>query len=153
MTEAKIHEPGVSRPRISRWKMSLAVLWVFPAAAWAQPVPDPGIGPAPTGVIPGSVVPVPAPSTTPTPDLTPPSPIPPPIGVNPPAPLPGQRPARTFGTATFSEQQVRSNLMAQGYTGISGLTVDGAGVWHGTAVRNGSNVAVTVDSNGIVTPH
>lgn len=142
------------KPGRIMWAAALAVMPCLPAAAWAQAVPDPGIGPAPTGVIPGGVVPVPAPSTTPTPDLTPPNPIPPPVGVQPPPPLPGQRPARALGsTATFSEQQIRSNLMAQGYTSISGLTVDGAGVWHGTAVRNGSNIAVTVDSNGLVTPH
>lgn len=136
------------------WAAALAVASVFPAAAWAQAVPDSGIGPAPTGVVPGGVIPVPAPRTTPTPDLTPPNPMPPPVGVQPPPPLPGQRPARALGTtATLSEQQIRSNLMAQGYTGISGLTVDGAGVWHGTAVHNGSNIAVTVDSNGLVTPH
>lgn len=125
------------------------------AAAQVAPagVPNTGIGPAPTGVSPGAVVPVPAPSITPTPDLTPPSPIPPPIGVAPSATLPGQRPTTQTTTATFSEQQVRSNLMAQGYSGIAGLTVDGTGMWHGTAVRNGSNVPVTIDSNGMVTPH
>ena len=42
--------------------------------------------------------------------------------------------------------------MAQGYSGISGLTVDGTGMWHGTAVRNGNNVPITIDSNGMVTP-
>lgn len=120
------------------------------APAWAQAVPDTGIGPAPTGVAPGAVIPVPAPSTTPTPDLTPPTPIPPPIGA---APLPVQRPLGQRTVNTFTEQQIRSNLMAQGYSGISGLAVDGAGVWHATAVRNGANIPVTVDSNGIVTPH
>lgn len=150
-------------------KMRIAFLTLalgaLPAAASAQVapagVPDTGIGPAPTGVVPGGVVPVPSPSTTPTPDLTPPSPIPPPTGaaLTPPTgaslapPLPGQRPIgpRTINT-TFTEQQIRSNLMAQGYTGISGLSVDGSGTWRGTAVRNGSNVPVTVDSNGMVTP-
>ena len=124
------------------------------AAAQVAPagIPNTGIGPAPTGVSPGAVIPVPAPSTTPAPDMTPPSPIPPPIGIMPSAPLPGQRPASQPTINTFSEQQVRSNLMAQGYSGISGLTVDGTGMWHGTAVRNGNNVPITIDSNGIVTP-
>ncbi len=116
-------------------------------------IPDSGIGPAPTGVVPGAVVPVPALSTTPAPDLTPPSPIPSPVGVTPPAALPGQRPSGLPAINTFTEQQIRSNLMAQGYSGISGLTVDGAGTWHGSAVRNGAAVAVTIDANGIVTPH
>ncbi len=120
-------------------------------AAWAQ-VPGTGIGPAPTGVVPGGVVPVPAPSTTPTPDMTPPNPIPAPIGAGPGPTFAGQRPAGASTVNTFNEQQIRSNLMAQGYTGISGLSVDGTGTWRGTAVRNGANVSVMIDSNGIVTP-
>ena len=118
----------------------------------AAGIPNTGIGPAPTGVVPGGVVPVPAPSTTPTPDLTPPNPIPAPIGVNPVPGFRGQSPVGTPTINTFSEQQVRSSLMAQGYSGISGLTIDGAGTWHGTAVRNGANVSVTIDSNGMVSP-
>ena len=132
--------------------LTFAIAAAFGAtAAWAQ-VPSTGIAPAPTEVVPGGVVPVPAPSVTPTPDLTPPNPIPAPIGVNPVPTFPGQRPNGTPTLNTFSEQQVRSNLMAMGYTGISGLSVDGTGTWRGTAVRNGGNVAVTVDSNGMVTP-
>jgi hypothetical protein len=84
--------------------------------------------------------------------LTPPNPIPAPIGVNPVPLFPGQRPNGTPTLNTFSEQQVRSSLMAQGYTGISGLSTDGAGTWRGTAVRDGANITVTIDSNGIVTP-
>lgn len=125
-----------------------AALWCAPA--WAQAIPSPGIGPAPTGIAPGAVIPVPAPATTPAPDLTPPDPIPPPIS---PAPAPGPRLPGQRAVNTFTEQQVRSNLMARGYSGISGLTVDAAGVWHGTAVRNGANIPIAVDSNGIVTPH
>jgi hypothetical protein len=118
-------------------------------------VPYTGIGPAPTGIMPGGVVPVPGPafSTTPTPELTPPYQVlSAPIGVNPVPAFPGERPNGTATLNTFSEQQVRSNLMAQGYSAISGLTIDGAGTWYGTAVRDGGNVAVTVDSNGMVTP-
>jgi hypothetical protein len=125
---------------------------MFIATGAGAQVPGTGIGPAPTGVVPGGVVPVPAPSTTPTPDLTPPNPIPAPIGVSPAPSLPGQRPNGTSAVNTFNEQQIRSSLMAQGYTGISGLSVDGSGTWRGTAVRNGANVSVMIDSNGIITP-
>ncbi|MBX7198981.1 MAG: hypothetical protein K1X51_06350 [Rhodospirillaceae bacterium] len=123
-------------------------------AAWAQAVPDTGIGPAPTGVVPGGVVPVPAPAATPTPDLIPPNPIAPPVIPAPSATVPGQRLGTSTGVTIggFTEQQVRSNLMAQGYSSISGLTRDGSGVWHGTALRNGANTTVTVDSNGMVSP-
>lgn len=130
----------------------VAATLIATAYGAAGQVPGTGIGPAPTGVVPGGVVPVPAPSTTPTPDLTSPSPVPPPIGVNPVPAIPGGRPNGTATLNTFSEQQIRSNLMAQGYSGIAGLTVDGAGAWHGTAVRNGANVNVTIDANGLVTP-
>ena len=146
----------------------LSTAAAYPGIAGAQ-IPSSGIGPAPTGVVPGGVVPVPPPNTTPTPnltpvtpDLTPPGPIlpaapnltpPTPFGVNTVPGLPGQRPNGTATINTFTEQQVRSNLMAQGYSGVSGLTVDGSGTWRGTAVRNGGNVGVSVDSNGMVTPH
>jgi hypothetical protein len=134
--------------------LQFLVAAAFAASAFgaAAQVPSSGIGPAPTGVVPGGVVPVPPPNTTPTPDLTPPGPVPPPIGVNPVPAIPGGRPNGTATINTFSEQQIRSNLMAQGYSGVSGLSVDGAGTWRGTAVRNGANVNVMIDANGMVTP-
>lgn len=140
----------------SKMTLLMAVAALSASAAVAQVstgIPNTGTAPAPTGVVPGGVVPVPAPTTSPAPDLTPPSPIPPPIGVNPVPGFPGQRPNGTPTLNTFSEQQVRSNLMAQGYSGVSGLSVDGTGTWRGTAVRNGSNVNVTIDSNGMVIPN
>jgi hypothetical protein len=134
------------------FKFVVAAVLAASAFSTAAQVPSSGIGPAPTGVVPGGVVPVPPPNTSPTPDLSPPAPIPAPIGVNPVPAIPGVRPNGTATINTFSEQQIRSNLMAQGYSGVSGLTVDGSGTWRGTAVRNGANVNVTIDSNGIVTP-
>jgi hypothetical protein len=126
------------------------------SAAFAQiapaGIPSTGIGPAPTSVVPGGVVPVPAPNTSPTTNTTGLTPPPPPIGVNAVPGIPAQRPNGTATVNTFSEQQVRSNLMAQGFSGVAGLTVDGAGAWHGMAVRNGASVSVSVDANGMVTP-
>ena len=121
------------------------------ASGAAAQIPGTGIGPAPTDIVPGEVVPVPAPNRSPTYEMTP-GPLPTPALVNPAPAFFGQRTDGTPRMNTFNEQQVRSNLMARGYTSISNLTVDSTGAWHGSAVYNGASLPVTVDSNGLIGP-
>jgi hypothetical protein len=100
--------------------------------------------------VPGEVVPIPAPPPGPT---TAPPPSPPNYQPTPPPIPPGLMVIpSTPGRPTFTEQQIRSKLMANGYSSIAGLSVDGTGTWRGTAVRNGQNLGVTIDSNGMISP-
>ncbi len=48
----------------------------------------------------------------------------------------------------FTEQQARAHLYHLGYTGISGLTKDENGVWHGSASKDGKTLTVAVDVKG-----
>ena len=126
-----------------------ALLLASPLAAGAQDVV------VPQTPVPGGVVPVPP---TPLPPSSPvPSPLPgmPDYLPTPPPTPPGFAGQPTVGRPTlntFTEQQIRSKLLANGYTNISGLSVDSSGTWHGSAVKNGGNVAVMIDPNGGIHP-
>ena len=126
-----------------------ALVFASPLAVAQEVVPQ---TPVYGGVVPVPSTPIPAPSALPSsPDYQPtPPPIPP--GVSP---VPGFAGEPTLGRPTlntFTEQQIRTKLQANGYTDISGLSVDGSGTWHGTAVKNGGNVGVMIDPNGGIHP-
>jgi putative membrane protein len=50
----------------------------------------------------------------------------------------------------FTEQQAREHLSHLGYSGISHLTKDENGVWHGSATKDGNTRTVAVDVKGSV---
>ncbi len=54
----------------------------------------------------------------------------------------------TSPNATAAEAAAKSQLEAKGYNGIKSLTRDTAGNWTGKAMRNNSEVAVTLDTKG-----
>src|SRR5690348_14255500 len=112
-------------------KVILAALVFAAPLAMAQDVVVPQ-APVPGGVVPVPSTPIPAPSALPpTPDYQPtPPPIPP--GVAPVPVFPGQPTVGLPTVNTFTEQQIRTKLLANGYSNISGLSVDGSGTWHGT---------------------
>ncbi len=56
------------------------------------------------------------------------------------------------GSNSFTSGQARSRIAAKGYSHISALHKDGAGVWRGKARRHGHTVAVSVDFEGNVNP-
>ena len=56
------------------------------------------------------------------------------------APLPGAN--------SFPECQAKSRLESNGYSNVSGLKKDDAGVWKGTATHSGKQVTVSVDYRG-----
>jgi putative membrane protein len=59
---------------------------------------------------------------------------------------------QTPGANSFTEDQARGRIEHAGYTNVTALTQGTDGVWHGTAMRGGSSVAVSVDYRGAVTP-
>lgn len=59
------------------------------------------------------------------------------------APLPGAN--------SFTEDQAKSRLEANGYSGVSGLKKDDNGVWKGLATHSGAKVNVSVDYRGNIT--
>lgn len=89
------------------------------------------------------------PAPTPSSAVTAPSPV--------PAPMPGTigtntATAPTVGGASgensFTESQARARLEQNGYSNVSSLTQDPNGVWRGTALRNGTTVAIGLDYKG-----
>lgn len=52
------------------------------------------------------------------------------------------------GANSFTKGQARSRLMAHGYTNVSDLQKDSAGVWRGTASKNGQSGPISVDYQG-----
>lgn len=54
------------------------------------------------------------------------------------------------GANSFTEGQARSRIEGAGFGNVTGLTLDGNGVWHGQATRNGRQVPVTLDYQGNV---
>jgi hypothetical protein len=56
------------------------------------------------------------------------------------------------GASSFTQEQARERIVAQGYTDPSALTQAADGTWSGQATRNGQTVQVTVDYQGNVTP-
>jgi len=54
------------------------------------------------------------------------------------------------GANSFTMGEAKSHIMAKGYTAVSGLNKDSAGVWRGTAMKDGQRVQVSVDYQGNV---
>jgi hypothetical protein len=64
-----------------------------------------------------------------------------------PAPI-----APAAGRNSFTMAQAQSRIEAAGYSGVSGLTKDNAGVWRGTAKKGGTSNGVSLDYQGNVLP-
>lgn len=54
------------------------------------------------------------------------------------------------GANSFTEGQARSRIESAGFTNITGLNLDGNGIWRGQAMRDGRPVQVTLDFQGNV---
>jgi hypothetical protein len=54
------------------------------------------------------------------------------------------------GANSFTMSQAKSQIEAKGYTKVAGLKKDQGGVWHGTAMKNGTSGPVSVDYQGNV---
>lgn len=61
------------------------------------------------------------------------------------APLPG--------VPSFSEEQARSRLEANGYSDVDNLTMDAEGVWKASATHAGAKVEVLLDYRGNIIRH
>lgn len=58
--------------------------------------------------------------------------------------------APVAGANSFTKGQAKSRIEAKGFTGVSDLKKDDAGVWRGQAQQAGKSVAVSVDFQGNV---
>jgi len=58
--------------------------------------------------------------------------------------------APAAGANSFTEGQAKSRIEDKGFTNVTGLAKDDAGVWRGKAMQNGKSVAVSVDFQGNV---
>jgi hypothetical protein len=58
--------------------------------------------------------------------------------------------APVAGANSFTEGQAKARIEEKGFTGVSKLSKDKAGVWRGTAKRGASTVNVSVDFQGNV---
>ena len=58
--------------------------------------------------------------------------------------------APVAGANSFTEAQAKSRIEAKGFTNVSGLKKDDAGVWRGSASQAGKSVTVSVDFQGNV---
>jgi len=54
------------------------------------------------------------------------------------------------GANSFTQSEAKSRIESQGFTGVSALQKDQAGVWRGTAVKDGKSMQVSVDYQGNV---
>lgn len=54
------------------------------------------------------------------------------------------------GANSFTEDQVRSRLEAQGLMNVTDLRKDDQGIWRGKAMRNGQSVSVALDYKGTI---
>lgn len=54
------------------------------------------------------------------------------------------------GANSFTERQAREHIVKSGFTNVSALTKDRAGVWRGTAKKGGRTVHVGLDFKGNV---
>ena len=54
------------------------------------------------------------------------------------------------GANSFTMAEARSHITAKGYTAVTGLKKDSAGVWRGTAMKDGQRVNVSLDYQGNV---
>lgn len=59
---------------------------------------------------------------------------------------------QTPGANSFTEAQARGAIESAGYTAVSPLTQNEAGLWQGRGTKGGHEVAVSVDYKGAVTP-
>src|ERR1700722_18921924 len=59
--------------------------------------------------------------------------------------------APVAGKNSCTESQANSRIEAAGFTGVSGLTKDNDGVWHGKASKAGTIQTVNLDFQGNVT--
>jgi peptidase YpeB-like protein len=50
----------------------------------------------------------------------------------------------------LTELQVRERIDKQGYTAVTGLKQDSAGVWRGSATKDGKTVEIMLDEDGKV---
>src|SRR4026209_2937033 len=58
--------------------------------------------------------------------------------------------APVAGANSFTEGQAKSRIETRGFTNVTGLEKDSAGVWRGTATQGGKSVKVSVDFQGNV---
>src|SRR6266404_2319129 len=63
------------------------------------------------------------------------------------APDPG---APLKGTNSFTEVQAKDRVVAAGYTDVTALTMDEAGIWRGNAKRGDQTLKIAVDYKGNV---
>ena len=54
------------------------------------------------------------------------------------------------GSNSFTEAQARTHIEHSGYTGVTDLTKDDKGVWHGKAMKGSQAVNVSLDFKGNV---
>ncbi|MBA1158994.1 PepSY domain-containing protein [Microvirga mediterraneensis] len=54
------------------------------------------------------------------------------------------------GSNSFTEEQARSRIEAQGFRNVAELRKDDQGIWRGKAERDGKSVSVAVDYKGTV---
>ena len=54
------------------------------------------------------------------------------------------------GANSFTEDQAMDRAIAHGHTNVSGLVLDGDGIWRGTASTAGKTVSVAIDYKGNV---
>jgi len=54
------------------------------------------------------------------------------------------------GANSFTMKEAKSQIEAKGYTKVAKLKKDKDGVWHGTAMKDGAAVPVSVDYQGNV---
>ncbi|MDO9413119.1 MAG: PepSY domain-containing protein [Pseudolabrys sp.] len=58
--------------------------------------------------------------------------------------------APVAGANSFTEGQAKSQIESKGFTAVTALKKDEAGVWRGQAQQSGKSVAVSVDFQGNV---
>ncbi|HLY07309.1 MAG TPA: hypothetical protein VKR31_16305 [Rhizomicrobium sp.] len=54
------------------------------------------------------------------------------------------------GANSFTASEAKSRIESQGFTRVSALQKDQAGVWRGTAMKDGKSMQVSVDYQGNV---
>ena len=57
------------------------------------------------------------------------------------------------GANSFTEGQARARIEDRGYANVTDLKKDGAGVWRGTAMKDGKSVPVALDYQGNILSH
>lgn len=70
--------------------------------------------------------------------------------VIPPPPPTAANTRLESGANSFTEAQARARLQDAGFVGVSGLRKDDNGIWRGTAVQNGRQIAVGLDYRGSI---